>query len=401
MLEGNATLVIDFGNSSTKCVCRFGKDRNKIPFRRRFDLSNTFAQVETGYTVPSDYSPNTSTLIKVDTELGDRPVVGEYANGMLQVNEFPLAAIKPSATLKKYDSIATVLSVRQAFLHAYREIMVNMGITDIEQLKLTWKVVALLPPGDLENGKEPMKKIIENVDSIHSLFPRRDIEINISDVMVLPEGLCAYIAVTHETSDTFRVGYEDLMSASVMVFDIGAGTTDCLLIKNNALVQNSKHTINTGGNNVMQKVRGKLNLKGIDIDMTEIKEGMLTGVVRDGSKPIGIVKLINNAKREVAQQIINDFQEYLEKTGIKTRSVGYVLICGGGSMDSEENDEIETLGFHVGDNFKLYAPNCITVELPVVTETVTEEDGTIQKKTYQLSPRDLNLIGAEMVADVR
>lgn len=380
MLTGTANLIIDLGNSSTKCKVQYGKDPNTGKFyQRRFDISNVFAPISSDYEVSDEYNAETSTIINVDAKINGAQIRGNFCNGELQEKEKPLTTIKPSATSRKYELDSTILSLNMAFLKASEAILAMNHTTDFTQLDVTWNVITLLPPGDLDEGKDKMVDIIKSITEIVSVYPKAGIPIKINNVIVLPEGFCAYIGLVFQEGLKVRPEYKYLTEETILVFDIGAGTTDCLLIKNNKIVQNSKYTVNQGGNNVYQYVRRKLKLKGIDIEDAAIRAGVVSGVIKDGSKELNITDLINEAKEEIATKIVSEFQDFIELTDIKLRSIGYLLTCGGGSM--AEKDTL-ALSDKLVAKAKSLAPNISAIKLP--------ED---------ISPRDLNLIGASITAE--
>ena len=380
MLTGTANLIIDLGNSSTKCKVQYGKDPNTGKFyQRRFDISNVFAPISSDYEVSDEYNTETSTIINVDAKINGAQIRGNFCNGELQEKEKPLTTIKPSATSRKYELDSTILSLNMAFLKASEAILAMNHTTDFTQLDVTWNVITLLPPGDLDEGKDKMIDIIKSITEIVSVYPKAGIPIKINNVIVLPEGFCAYIGLVFQEGLKVRPEYKYLTEETILVFDIGAGTTDCLLIKNNKIVQNSKYTVNQGGNNVYQYVRRKLKLKGIDIEDAAIRAGVVSGVIKDGSKELNITDLINEAKEEIATKIVSEFQDFIELTDIKLRSIGYLLTCGGGSMS--EKDTL-ALSDKLVAKTKSLAPNISAIKLP-----------------DDISPRDLNLIGASITAE--
>ena len=400
MVQGNATLVIDLGNSSTKGKVLFGKDSQTGKFREReFDIPNVFAPIDEGYVVSPDYDDTTSTILRVDTVLNGRHIFGDFCNGELQAKEKPLCTVKPSASDKKYNLDSTPLSYRLAFLFAYKAIMNMQRISDFSQLDITWTVVTLLPPGDLDEGKAPLTELIQSIDKLEAVFPKVDLPIKISKVVVLPEGYCAYAGVVYDVGCQFRPDYKYLTEESVLVIDIGAGTSDILLIKNNKLVQNSKYTITQGGNNVYQLVRRKLRMMGLDLDDDSIKEGIIKGEVKDGAKKISIVDIVNNAKLEVAQKIVSEIQDFFDLTDTKTRSIGYLLICGGGSMQDSDVPEIFPMSTKVLESFKALSPNAQLIDIPTHIVSKEMSDGDIEKVEEMISPRKLNLLGASILAE--
>lgn len=400
MVQGRATLIVDLGNSSTKGMVMFGRDSQTGKYReRRFDLSNVFATVRRDYVVSPDYSDTTSTILHVDTTLNGRRISGNYCNGELQEHEFSSQVIKPSALDKKYNLDSTVLSLRLSFLFACKAIMNIQRVSDFGQLSLTWNVVTLLPPGDIDNGREKMMDLVRNITEVESVFPEATIPIHIDKVSVFPEGFCAYAGVVYDKGQIYRPDYKFLTNETVMVFDIGAGTTDCMLIKNNKLVQASKYTVQLGGNNVYQIVRRNLRENGIDLNSDVIMKGVWDGLVKDGSKEVSIVDLVNNAKNVVANRIISEFQEFIESSDTKLRSVGYIIICGGGSMRNSDASSIVPLSAKVIGRIKELSPNTELVLLPTNLTFEDLPDGGSRLVERQMNPRDLNVIGAGILAE--
>lgn len=401
MIQGTAILVIDFGNSSTKGTVMFNKNAQTGRYReQQFEVSNVFAPIDKDYIVSSDYDDTDSTILKVNTVLNGRDINGCFCNGELQARELPLATIKPGAYDKKYKLDATVLSVRLAFLQAFKIVMGWQRVTDCTQVDLHWNVVTLLPPGDIDMGKEEMISLIKGVDLIESVFPEMTFKVAVDKVTVLAEGFCGYVATVFDKGQICRQGYDYLRKETVLIFDIGAGTTDCMIIKNNKMVQSSKHTVNQGGNNVLQIVRRSLRLKGIDIDENDVRNGVIKGYIKDGAKQVNISDIVNSAKQEVAHKIISDFQDYLSLTDIKMRSVGYLLTCGGGSMVDSECTEIRPLSEQILESLKQLAPNAELVKLPTQIVNVTQPDGSQIKEERPISARFLNLVGASIMAEI-
>ena len=401
MVQGNATLIVDFGNSSTKGTVLFGKDAKTGRFREKsFDIPNVFAPISEDYSVSADYSTETSSIIKVNSEVNGQQVLGCFCNGEVQRKERAVTTIKPTATIKKFDAPATVLSCHLAFLHAAKVIMRMQNCSEFEQLDINWKVITLLPPGALEQGEKKMIDLVSGTKEVVATYPETKFPIKIDSVRVLPEGYCAYVGAVYDKGQTFRPENRFLTEETVIVFDIGAGTTDCLVVQKNKLVQNSKHTIHQGGNNVFQLVKRKLQLSGLELSDEDIRNGVVKGFVKDGAKQVDISGYVNEAKAEVAQKIISAFYDFIELSDLKVRSIGYVLVCGGGSMKDSECEKIRPISEMLIANFKTLSPNAALVEIPTHTVTKDSADGTPYKVDEQISPRYLNLVGASILAEV-
>lgn len=400
MITGNAKLIIDLGNSSTKGMVIYGKNANGKPKSKKFTVPNVFGQVvDPNYSVSNDYSPMSSTIIRVDTELNGTRIVGDYAVGELQEKEFYQATIRPSAKRKKYDNDTTPLSYRMAFYEGARALLDINGVHDLTQVDVDWEVVTLLPPADIDRGADKIKAIITDIKEVTCKYPDVKLDVKVKSVNVLPEGFCAYAGVLYDTGLVFRKDYKFLKDETVLVLDVGAGTTDMLVIKDNKLVQNSRFTVDAGGNNIESKVKLALMQEGYQLDAKAISDGIITGKIKAGSKYIDIIDKVNNAKEVVAGKIIDSVVTYIEGADMMMSSIGYLIICGGGSIDDATDSGIHSLSSLIMNKFKDYVPNAELVTLPEQDTLVTEDDGDVKPVKQTISPRDLNLIGASILAE--
>ena len=359
----NTTLILDLGNSSTKAIVVYegAKRVEKV-----LELPNAFALLPSGYHLSRDYTEDTSSILYINTkvDLGNdiaSELNGYYCNGDLQVRERPDSIIKPSARVNKWLLQSTPLSLHLVFLRAIKSIMTEVGVTDPKELNLVWKVVTLLPPGDYLNGKEAYASLIKSVTKVVGFLPKLQADINIEVVKVFPEGFGSYVSVVYADSTTLREGFEYLATSSVLIVDIGGGTTDIIVIKDNKVIQDSKFTIGLGGNNVRQLVYNNLLSDGLLLDDNTLNEGILQGYVMDGAKKKDITKLVAYARSEVSNKIVSAFNAYLEGTAIKMRSIGYVLFCGGGSIKTQGRVSMVD---NIAANIKALAPNCEIVTPP-------------------------------------
>ena len=388
-MSKSAILVLDLGNSETRGIVLYGKDSDGKPRERYFSLCNRFADVSEDYTPPVDYTPDTSTVLKINAVVRGEEVSGYYANGEVQQREFNIAPLRPSATEKKYNILTSALSFELAMLHAYRAIADLDGVSSIESLDIEWSVDVLLPPGDLEAGKVKIIELLKSVTEVCCTFPNVRIPIKLKKVNVLPEGFCAYIATVYDRGSLIRKNAKHLLKETTLIFDIGAGTTDIAVVKDSKIINVTMHSIDRGGNNVTQLVRRSIRVEydGLSLPESDIAEGIIKGYIKDGSRQIDIVPLVNAAKDEVAKYLISDVQGYLEETEFPIRSIGKILVCGGGAINSSENGGTKALSSAIITYLKKLAPYVELVDLP--KDTITGEE---------ISPRELNVRGASILA---
>lgn len=389
-MKNNAVLVLDLGNSETRGIVMYdGENKGKYS-DKYFTLSNRFAEVSADYIPSVDYSDATSTILKANTSVDGVKVDGYYANGEVQLREFNIGPLRPSATEKKYSSITSALSFELAMLHAYKALAELEGVSDFRELaEVEWTVNILLPPGDLEAGKMKIIDLIKGVTKIECTYPKVEMPLNIKRVVVLPEGFCAYIATVYDKGSVIRKGAKQLLSETTLIFDIGAGTTDIAVVKDNKIINVTMHSIDRGGNNVTQLVKKAIRTEcgGLVLPESEIAQGIIDGYVKDGSKQVQIANIVNTAKDEVAKYLISDVQSYLEETEFPVRSIGKILVCGGGAINSSNTGGTKALSDAIITYLKRLAPYVELVPLPRDSETGEE-----------LSPRELNVRGASILA---
>lgn len=404
MIQSKAKITIDFGNSETRVRVSVKQSGGKS-IKRMFTLSNRFAPVPEGYVPTSDYSSETSTIMCMSGDEVRGIVEGtRVCNGDLAMKEFYDALGKPTAMEKKYTSQYTKYSFQLAVLFAYRALMQINRATSIESMDVTWDVVVLLPPGDLDEGQSYIHEMIKNTTELRFDYPNITIPFKVDKVGVFAEGFCSYVGTVFEDDFSVRKGYEDVATDVTIVIDIGAGTTDILIVENGKIVHKTLYTIELGGNQVTSRVRllakQRLNAR---VSESAIQEAMHTGFLKSGSSTVDISDIIRKEKETFARNIVSEVQEFFEATSFPVITIGKALVCGGGAIDSEMPDAAERTGSMasgiVGFMKKL-SPNIQLVPLPVIETISFGENGTVEKTVGNASPRDLNLIGGSILAEM-
>ena len=375
MATGKANLVVDLGNSETRVLTIFGKMENGTMRCDLHSLDNHFAPLDDDYIITSEYDHTNS---RVFMQKHTRLCVGDLCRKEFGgSNDF-----RPSAVEKKYESEVSEMSMRNAFLQGYLDIS-NMIKEPVEDLDIEWDVVVLLPPADVEEGSEKLSRMIKGIDEIEFTMPRVTKEIKVKEVRILAEGFCAYIAVMCGLDRKVRTEYQHMAKQTTLIIDIGAGTTDFIIIENGKPIKASRYSTPIGGNNVHQRVKGKLSSKGFDMPEDVVKEASEKGYIMDGSKRVSLKKEISDAKNAVARMIVSNIRDYFESTGFAIRRIQNMVVCGGGAIDGIE--DVRPLGEYTEEYMKRLSPNIELVELPNVV---------INGKEEKISPRILNVLGA-------
>ncbi|MDR0920484.1 MAG: ParM/StbA family protein [Oscillospiraceae bacterium] len=396
MAKKQAVLVVDFGNSETRAIVLCKKDK-KLK-ERKFTVSNRFAEVDNGFIPDEDYSDDTSMVFNIDTKIGDKNIVGTYVSGEVQEREFSTSFIRPTAQEAKYTAKSTVLSYTKAIFKAY-EALADIYSVDKDKLDVEWTVVVLLPPGDIEKGKAKMAELLQNINKIDCTFPQFNKDISLKSVAVFPEGFCAYIGTVFERGVTPRAEFVDTLKETVLVLDIGAGTTDMLIVKDNRVINNSLYSIKQGGNNIVQTLNSSFMRKGVELLESDLEKAVVTGFVKVGAGVEDVSDTICKAKRAVAGIISNKIKTFLETSEYPLNSINKLLVCGGGAMQSE-NEKITSLSKVLVEQLKGVAPSIELLSTPVqeniVVNEVTKEKNIVKS---EVSLRELNILGASIFGE--
>ena len=266
--------------------------------------------------------------------------------------------------------------------------------TKIDQIDVTWDLVVLLPPVDMAN-KAAMIEHVSHTTEIDFTEPEAHFNVKYDSVKVLPEGLSAFFAVWFDKNKNIRKEFKDFGDKSVLVLDIGAGTTDLAVIEDYQVIDNTRDTIRIGGNNLCQKIYRALRERDIVLSESRVQQGIFDGYVQDGSVQHDIVDLIDEFTLEIAQSMTSAIRGSFDNNMYNPRDISYLLVVGGGAISGKGHHQIAE---ELCKYMKELSPNISVVKIPQVSKKVTDEDGKTSTIKEPLDIRMLNLIGANLVS---
>lgn len=390
MIKGNAKLIIDFGNSETRGLVRFGKSERVVI------ASNRFGHVgDEDYKLSDDYSSVLSTVFEIKGKVDGKDVGGVFCHGEVQEREFSVAPIRPYAITKKAGALTTLLSYNVMLwkgLNVLKAMTQQKSVVDVAEVE--WDIVALLPPGQYEADKELLQELLLSVRELNLHFPKIHVPVKVSSATVLPEGFCAYIGTIFDKKSEIRPEYRDILNETTLVLDVGAGTSDMIIIEDKRILQYTKNTINRGGNNVTQLVKKKLKAQGLFLPEVKIIEGIAKGKVKDGAKWVDIREEINASKSEIALFLIKDVMDFFEESQFPVRTISRMLVVGGGILAGEGVEGLIPLTDTLVTQVKKYAPNIELIEIPEIEISEEGLDGSSVSYMSKIHVRLLNLMGA-------
>lgn len=396
MTEGIATLRIDLGNSETRIMVSFGRKPTGEIRSKTLVFDNGFSVIDEE-DLPAIYrntiyDESNSSIFTVNGTM--------YCSGLLCEREYSTTRFRPTATDKKHSSICSKLTLHNAFRLGY-ETVADFTHNDISSLDISWNVVVLMPPEDIDSyavddetgeeitGWQKMSKMVKGITQINFEMPALSKRVKVNKVDIFPEGFCALIAVLFERKGIIRKDLAFLADKenTTLIVDIGAGTTDILLATGGSVVARSRFTVTIGGNNVHQIVRAILKKNNIILKDSVVRTGCERGYVKIGEKTYDLRKAIKKAKAQVSAMLMEATNTFFEQNGLSINSINNMLVCGGGACGNEDRG-IEPISTYLVETLKTRSGNNIgLLKIP------NGVDGKL------MSPRMLNIIGAGILTE--
>ena len=346
MFQGHATLIVDLGNSETRLQV---KVRNRVS--DIISLSNQYANIPSNYEVPASYCKGDSLVFHCNDS--------RYAHGELALKEFSSYLIKPTAIQPKAESSTTVLAREVIFYHAYH-VLGNLVGVPMKNLDVTWDIIVLSPPLHMAL-KDKLIDIFSNPAPLNVTVPVRiSISPAIGKVKVVPEGVAAFFAVVFDKHLKVKPEYQNLGTESVMIVDIGAGTTDVCVIEQYRAIEDTMDTYPIGGNNVYQQVGKILKAEGRNIREDLLMNGVVSGIVTDGRSEVDITDKVNAVKVKISQALKNNIRRSFESNLYDPRGIQFLMVIGGGALEGAT----PSMGTHLLNAIRELSPNVELLPLP-------------------------------------
>ena len=242
----------------------------------------------------------------------------------------------------KSEQLVTEISFHQVLITAIQQLAAGCGLS-VSEIEPTFNISVLLPPMEHDIHLDTMKELLSNVQMVSSYMPMEFTSaVKVDKIQVWPEGLAAFFGVYYTEQDGGLVEvFENLTysSGNVLILDIGAGTTDVVMIKDTELLLDSKDTFNIGGNTVEAHLRKSLRQK-LGFTPSDISAIVERGEVMDGNTVKDVAPLVTSAKDMYSKLLMTHITGYLERMSISMREVKGVLVVGGGSLPSIRDGKV-------------------------------------------------------------
>lgn len=328
----NAGVLIDLGNSETRAMLLFcGK-------QKLFNISNRFAELPKGYKIQKSYALKGDTTIFIHDGLC-------IANGRMVTKEFQSSYFEPGSYAPKTTQNTTDCTLNMVFIECIKFLMQEYNC-NAEDLDLSFNVSVLLPP---KEEKEMSSQMIDKIMAMNHVDVRMPVafksSFSIEKVEVQPEGVAAFFGAFFEEKDGELIECKEnskFGTGSVLVVDIGAGTTDLIIIQDCELVYGSRETFKIGGNTVRSIIEQEVSSKyGISLANSSTYERVITeGILEVGAKEFDIADIVTEAKQKYSKQLSTKLKRYIAGIDAEISSLKGLLVVGGGSLVSVRDGEV-------------------------------------------------------------
>lgn len=383
-------VIIDLGNSNTRVSYSFkgllGEDIKKYLLLNNYfgvyandDLANS-----------TTYNKDNSTFFEWEgLFIGHGDIASKESRTLLRPTALEL---KAKTLTTDYSLVTVLMQVATSIAKTLKQEV--KSVVDNTQFML----YVLVPPRQVESSKAVFEEKYKKKLSVNFTIPKGIFTFDIGGVEVLPEGSMAFIGVVINPTDLKPVvKYKSLLTSKLLVLDIGAGTTDILLVDRGTMVESSKATINLGGNNVVAKVRADLNVEyNLDLSEQLVGEACKSGLCKVGSKPLNCTEQINSARKEIAASLVAEVKSFLESSGIRMSELEYLLVVGGGSINDSTNADLKPIADYITEKLQEYSFGLSLVDLSNFSEHLEYDDkgNVVEYERLPLTPRTLNIMGA-------
>ncbi len=224
-------------------------------------------------------------------------------------------------------------------LSGLNRVIVQHALQDIGLSGRNVHAVSGLPVSSFyrNNGKQRNETINKKQESLkQAVRPLSDrLSVGISFHEVIPEALAAwYDYVIVEQGDGITLD-ADRLSVPVAIVDIGGRTTDYVVVKDQGIIHGSSGSLQCGMLDVKQHVvdgiQERFDLETLDEQI--VAQAVENKVVRLQGKDHDVAALVDDAKREIVEQIHAETRRQLGQ-GIE---LDRVLFVGGGTVALSEH----------------------------------------------------------------
>lgn len=352
-------VAVDIGASDTrfatqnKAVYHIPNNMTFVPFDANIEMDTQDRDIERN----------------LDISISRSPVSEDVKNIIENGEEFYPMHVLIGEVSDRYDSVdirpnSDSGKIKQRCNHASCITAVALSKLRNPNMGNNIDLFIALPPSEIKGFKNAIKKYM--IGHYTVVFNRmtdpiqRVVEFDIENVYCFEESRMAMISYISSNTDKMA----NFANTVMLSIDIGASTTDFVIFKNRVYMDKSGLTVAIGCNTLKEKLVQIMRTKGISVSGDSVDMMVREGRFQDGAKRVADPDTVSEAKRQVADMIVNAFGSHLTLCGLTPRDVAYIIVSGGGSMQSgyiDDSGEFKStsgpMSEYITEHMKRLSPN--------------------------------------------
>jgi hypothetical protein len=349
-LEGkklsNSFICVDIGNSETRFAGADGKVFHYPNNRVVLEQATAPTFKAEGNTITSALEAHID-LVGSNGSYSRKVLYGSLASRHSANNERP-SVLEPKH-VQDISVTSVLLSVALSRLMADED---TSGLVDI---------YIAVPPVEVEKASDTNEKARAAFTKLMEgkvctvFFPKlnRTITFEIGSVHCYEESFMATLAFFFDEHCDVRKGAEDFLTGNVLSIDIGASTTDLVVVQDGSYLEHSGRTYQAGGNLVRENLIEVVQREfGVELPVRDVEDVIVTGLLRRGIDVKNVGELVDQCKRVAAESLYALIEQYFRKINIPLESFRGVVVTGGGALRggyTSDSGEFVSTSRSVGD----------------------------------------------------
>lgn len=338
------TMCVDMGASMTK----YAVDEHSVgSFPNNMIVRATPSET---YKLSDNRLDNFEMKIETEDDKTGTPLeelLGKYISFGKYASRSRDTSVRPSVDNKKCTQAINYASVLASISY------------EVERGNLWGKIrVALaVPPVEISQAREAFKALIGSykVTLVGGGRLADDVQtFEIIDVKCYEESL---LTCTSYLFSKRGPKHPELLGKTLLVFDIGASTTDVGIVKKGVYWDKSQQTLRIGGNMIRDYLKDALYEKyELLLEGDELEDAVQSGKIEIYGEEQSIVEFLDEARKHCAAEIREQMSTYFKRTGVDIKTVGAVILSGGGSLSSgiteQSSGEIvddKSVGYYISE----------------------------------------------------
>lgn len=304
-----------------------------------------------------------------------RALIGGMASRFMTSFERPISDIPKSSQKVNYMSIITSIALSK---------LNNSAIGD------TVNLFVALPPDEVRSA-DTRAEFIDNIIGNYTVKFNKygseatTVQFKINNVKCVEESRLALLQFLFDEDYPERL--QKFGGCDILSIDIGASTTDLVIFKQGKFYNNTGKTCYIGCNSAVELIRARVKSKyKVNLTPEGAEQCIMTGRIKSGNTYIEATDVVDLAKKDIAGRLKEEMDTYFTVIGTPLDSLNYIIVSGGGSMESSYIDDN-------GSKKQTSAPMS-----KYITEALKEKCENVDIIHYGDEPRLANIYGLAKIA---